>query len=97
VAALIKPQFEAGREKVGKSGVVRDPDVHKDVLRAVTDAADGLGFGVKGLTYSPITGGEGNIEFLALFAMNASEPNMLSASAVSELIDETVAKAAEAF
>lgn len=65
VAALIKPQFEAGRDKVGKSGVVRDPKVHREVLVQVLTFAHQLGFELKGLTFSPITGGEGNIEFLA--------------------------------
>jgi len=65
VVALIKPQFEAGREKVGKSGVVRDPAVHEEVLQTVLAFAGELGFRLEGLTYSPITGGEGNIEFLA--------------------------------
>lgn len=65
VVALIKPQFEAGREKVGKSGVVRDPDVHMEVLQIVLHHASELGFELQNLTYSPITGGEGNIEFLA--------------------------------
>jgi len=65
VVALVKPQFEAGREQVGKSGVVRDPAVHRQALRAVLEAAGGHGFRLRGLTYSPITGGEGNIEFLA--------------------------------
>lgn len=65
IAALIKPQFEAGREKVGKSGVVRDPKVHQEVLETVLNEAVSLGFTLKGLTFSPITGGEGNIEFLA--------------------------------
>ncbi|WP_276351917.1 TlyA family RNA methyltransferase [Cohnella caldifontis] len=63
--ALIKPQFEAGREQVGKSGVVRDPKVHASVLREILGFADGMGFALQGLTFSPITGGEGNIEFLA--------------------------------
>ncbi len=63
--ALIKPQFEAGREQVGKSGVVRDPKVHASVLRDVLRFADQMGFSLHGLTFSPITGGEGNIEFLA--------------------------------
>lgn len=67
--ALIKPQFEAGREQVGKSGVVRDSRVHLSVLREVLEAADGLGFSLVGLTYSPITGGEGNIEFLAYWRL----------------------------
>lgn len=63
--ALVKPQFEAGREQVGKSGVVRDPAVHRQVLQTVLASARSLGFRLAGLTYSPITGGEGNIEFLA--------------------------------
>ena len=65
IAALIKPQFEAGREKVGKSGVVRDSAVHKEVLINVLTMAAELGYSLHGLTFSPITGGEGNIEFLA--------------------------------
>ncbi|MFD0670522.1 TlyA family RNA methyltransferase [Cohnella sp. GCM10027633] len=67
--ALIKPQFEAGREQVGKSGVIRDPAVHANVLREVLAFADALGFRLLGLTYSPITGGEGNIEFLAYWQL----------------------------
>ncbi|MUT66759.1 TlyA family RNA methyltransferase [Paenibacillus sp. NEAU-GSW1] len=65
VVALIKPQFEAGREQVGKSGVVREPSVHAEVLRSVLGAAAEIGFDLNQLTFSPITGGEGNIEFLA--------------------------------
>lgn len=64
VVALIKPQFEAGREQVGKKGVVRDSDVHKEVIRKVIDFSNSIGFGVKGLSFSPIKGPEGNIEFL---------------------------------
>lgn len=97
VAALIKPQFEAGREKVGKSGVVRDSEVHREVLRSVLNSAVELGFGVRGLTYSPITGGEGNIEFLALLAMDAGNSDVLPESSVASLIEETVAAAAAAF
>ena len=63
--ALIKPQFEAGREQVGKSGVVRDSSVHEAVIKEILTFASQLGFELQGLTYSPITGGEGNIEFLA--------------------------------
>ncbi|MCG7406315.1 TlyA family RNA methyltransferase [Paenibacillus sp. ACRRX] len=65
IVALIKPQFEAGREKVGKSGVVRDPATHEAVLRDILDFGTEMGFALQGLTFSPITGGEGNIEFLA--------------------------------
>ncbi len=63
---LIKPQFEAGRARVGKGGVVRDPAVHRDVLAQVLTWADGHGWAVQGLIRSPITGPKGNVEFLAL-------------------------------
>lgn len=61
---LIKPQFEAGREKVGKKGVVRDPEVHLEVIQKVIGIAKDNGFSVKNLDYSPIKGPEGNIEYL---------------------------------
>lgn len=73
IAALIKPQFEAGREKVGKSGVVREPAVHKEVLVNVLTMAAGLGYKLRGLTFSPITGGEGNIEFLVHWRLEPAE------------------------
>lgn len=62
--ALIKPQFEAGRDKVGKKGIVRDPFVHIEVLNEIIGFALTEGYDVQNLTYSPITGGDGNIEFL---------------------------------
>ena len=62
--ALVKPQFEAGREKVGKKGVVRDRAVHVEVVRETVAFAKDLGFAVKGLDYSPVKGPEGNIEYL---------------------------------
>lgn len=64
MVCLIKPQFEAGRDKVGKKGVVRDRKVHDEVVRRIVDYADMIGFLVNGLTYSPIKGPEGNIEYL---------------------------------
>ena len=64
VICLIKPQFEAGRGLVGKKGVVRDPRVHEDVLEAFRRNAELFGFFLRGLTYSPVRGPEGNIEFL---------------------------------
>ena len=64
MVCLIKPQFEAGREKVGKKGVVRDKAVHMEVSEKVIDIADSLHFKVLGLDYSPIKGPEGNIEYL---------------------------------
>lgn len=64
VAALVKPQFEAGKDKVGKHGIVRDHDVHREVLKDVIEFANADHFDVLGLDYSPIKGGQGNIEFL---------------------------------
>jgi len=64
VLSLIKPQFEAGREYVGKKGVVKDGNVHKQVLESVLGQAESIGFQVLGLDYSPIRGPEGNIEYL---------------------------------
>ena len=64
VLCLIKPQFEAGKEKVGKKGVVRDPETHKEVLDDFVTLAKSLEFTILGLTFSPVKGPEGNIEFL---------------------------------
>ncbi len=64
VLCLIKPQFEAGKEKVGKKGVVRDPAVHQEVLDAFVQLTQELEFTILGLTFSPVKGPEGNIEFL---------------------------------
>ena len=61
---LIKPQFEAGREEVGKKGVVRDPAVHEQVVCGILDFAASIGFSVMGLDFSPIKGPEGNIEYI---------------------------------
>ena len=65
VLCLIKPQFEAGKDKVGKKGVVRDPQTHREVLDNFVSLAHETGFKILGLTYSPVKGPEGNIEFLA--------------------------------
>ena len=65
VITLIKPQFEAGREKVGKGGIIRDPAVHEEVVREVLQAAEDLGFTPLGTVESPIKGTTGNVEFLA--------------------------------
>ncbi|WP_248925313.1 TlyA family RNA methyltransferase [Paenibacillus hamazuiensis] len=90
--ALIKPQFEAGREQVGKSGVVRDPDVHRHVVRTVIEFAESIGFFLKGLTFSPIKGGEGNIEFLAYFT--CTKENALPDDApLNQLIGDVVDQA----
>ncbi|MBM7569713.1 TlyA family RNA methyltransferase [Aquibacillus albus] len=73
IVALIKPQFEAGKEQVGKKGVVRDPDVHKKVLEGMLTHAQQEGYKIMNITYSPITGGDGNIEFLAYLKWDSDE------------------------
>ncbi|MGL5206190.1 MAG: TlyA family RNA methyltransferase [Acidaminococcaceae bacterium] len=73
VIALIKPQFEAGRDKVGKKGVVRDPKVHEEVIEKVINMAKEEKFGIGGLDYSPIKGPEGNIEYLLYLTLNESD------------------------
>lgn len=71
VVALVKPQFEAGREQVGKKGIVRDPKVHLSVLETMLELSLKTGFDVKDLSFSPITGGDGNIEFLLHLQWNS--------------------------
>lgn len=85
---LVKPQFEAGREKVGKKGVVREPETHKEVIIAAAGYANQNGFAVKGLDFSPIKGPEGNIEFL-MFVQKDDEPETFD----PEWANEVVAKA----
>lgn len=64
IVALVKPQFEAGREQVGKKGIVRDPKVHELVVEKIIEFSLSIGYDIKDLSFSPITGGDGNIEFL---------------------------------
>ena len=73
VLCLIKPQFEAGKENVGKKGVVRDPKIHKMVLDNFVALVDSLGFKILGLTFSPVKGPEGNIEFLGHLTLDTVE------------------------
>lgn len=82
MVCLVKPQFEAGREKVGKNGVVREPQVHREVIAKIVDFADSIGFTVLDLDYSPIRGPEGNIEYL-LYLRKEREPE----DAVRELTE----------
>jgi len=81
ILALVKPQFEAGKGRVGKKGVVKDAAVHADVLHTAAAAALDAGFVVRGLTFSPIKGPEGNIEFW-LWAAREGEPTSATAEAV---------------
>jgi len=97
VVALIKPQFEAGREKVGKSGVVRDPKVHIEVLEQVLEEALGLGYALEGLTYSPITGGEGNVEFLAHLCLTEDSAQEADPEVISKLARQVVEEAGAVF
>ncbi|MBD3949532.1 TlyA family RNA methyltransferase [Tuanshanicoccus lijuaniae] len=94
VLALIKPQFEAGRERIGKNGIVKDSMVHQDVLEEVLQFASSIGYVVEDLTFSPITGGEGNIEFLAKLR-NAKQLNNQSWQNVA--IEDIVAQAHDTF
>ena len=85
---LVKPQFEAGREKVGKKGVVREPATHREVLHAAVEYANASHFTAEGLDFSPIKGPEGNIEFL-VYVRHCEEPVPLPEG----LIEQTVAAA----
>ncbi len=76
MVALIKPQFEAGREQVGKKGIVRDPSVHEEVIRKVVSFAEENGFSVQGLDFSPITGTTGNIEFLIYLKLGGTSADI---------------------
>ncbi|MBD5457264.1 MAG: TlyA family RNA methyltransferase [Lachnospiraceae bacterium] len=91
MVCLIKPQFEAGREKVGKKGVVREPEIHEEVIRKIIAYAEQTGFAVKGLTFSPIKGPEGNIEYL-VYLEKAEFPLEES---MEQLISDTVRAAHE--
>lgn len=86
MVCLIKPQFEAGKEKVGKKGVVRDPKVHEEVINSVIEFAKSIGFYILHLEYSPIKGPEGNIEYLVHISTVEKEGDSINVS-------ETVEKA----
>lgn len=90
IICLIKPQFEAGKEKVGKKGVVRDPDVHEEVLHNFLLLAEELHLTVKNLTFSPVKGPEGNIEFLGHLSMLPGEGITPDISALVASAHETL-------
>ncbi|AHY15413.1 TlyA family RNA methyltransferase [Streptococcus iniae] len=87
VVALVKPQFEAGREQIGKNGIVKDAKIHEFVLKNVMHFAQNNGFTVKGLDFSPIQGGHGNIEFLAHLE-KTSHPQSLDLQVVEEIVEK---------
>ena len=88
IVALIKPQFEAGREKVGKKGVVRDLSVHKEVCHMIADFALEAGFSVTGFDFSPIKGPEGNIEYL-IHLVKGEAQEMYDLSAMDSVVEKS--------
>ena len=92
VVALIKPQFEAGREQVGKKGVVREPSVHEDVIKRVVGYAVEAGYTVLGLDHSPIRGPEGNIEYLLHLSSDKTDDSYGQATEGIETSDDMIKK-----
>lgn len=89
VVALIKPQFEAGREKVGKKGVVRDINVHKEVVMDIVTFLIKEDFNVLGLSFSPIKGPEGNIEYLVYFSKDKNKESAFEIEDVENIVNES--------
>ncbi len=92
LVALIKPQFEAGREKVGKKGVVRDAAVHREVIEKIVNFTQNNGFEVLGLDFSPIRGPEGNIEYLMYAASRSTQPKSFTEE-IAALVEKSHAEA----
>lgn len=90
VVALIKPQFEAGRELVGKNGVIREKSTHQLVLEKMLSFIDEQGYSINGLDFSPIKGGEGNIEFLAYLSWDKEKKINTTEKKIKELAQTTV-------
>ena len=93
VVCLVKPQFEAGREDVGKNGIVRDPKVHQKVIEKVLEYAKNSGFSALGLTFSPVTGAKGNIEYLLYLCKNENlgynDDSMVDLDLVQATVDSS--------
>ena len=87
VICLIKPQFEAGKERVGKNGVVRDQKVHQAVLHEVLTKISQIGFSIQGVSFSPIRGPEGNIEFLAYLDLSGISSISIEEEAIQKLVE----------
>lgn len=88
VVCLIKPQFEAGKGKVGKKGVVRDISVHKEVVNTICQFATENGFSILGLTFSPVKGPEGNIEYLA-YLQKSEETSLFEGFSADKVVEES--------
>ena len=95
VVCLIKPQFEAGREKVGKKGVVREKSTHHEVIEKVTEFAVSIGFSVLEITFSPIKGPEGNIEYLVHLKKCPEEEAKIETKELDQVVDEAFAALAK--
>ncbi|MDD6811268.1 MAG: TlyA family RNA methyltransferase [Lachnospiraceae bacterium] len=102
MVCLIKPQFEAGKDKVGKKGVVREPEIHREVVEKIISYADMIGFEIRGLTFSPIKGPEGNIEYLVYLEKKEQIADEILAlteaeaeKALQNLLHENIGKATE--
>lgn len=93
IVALVKPQFEAGKEMVGKKGIVRDPKVHVLVVNEIIQFALQEGFDCYNLSYSPITGGDGNIEFLLHLKWNGNQEGDFGKNFISLTVEEIVKEA----
>jgi 23S rRNA (cytidine1920-2'-O)/16S rRNA (cytidine1409-2'-O)-methyltransferase len=85
---LVKPQFEVGRDRVGKGGVVRDGLAHRDAIASVISAADSLGWNAQGIVGSPITGPAGNHEYLLW--LSELEPKQISDEKVEQVVHDTL-------
>ncbi|GAA0177209.1 TlyA family rRNA (cytidine-2'-O)-methyltransferase [Clostridium sediminicola] len=87
IVALIKPQFEAGKGKVGKKGVVREPEIHKEVIKKITDFLEESSLNILGIDFSPIKGPEGNIEYLIYFTKDMNKESNFSQVDVEKIVN----------
>lgn len=86
IVALIKPQFEAGKEKVGKKGVVREPKIHEEVIEKIVNLSREIGFVPRELTFSPVKGPEGNIEYLILLDLDTAHQSNITDEVVKDVV-----------
>lgn len=89
IVALIKPQFEAGRDKVGKKGVVKDKNTHIEVIKDIIDYISGMGLKIIGLDYSPIKGPEGNIEYLVYFTKDKAFKTAFIYDSINNIVEKS--------
>ena len=87
--ALIKPQFEAGRDKVGKKGVVRDENTHKEVISSIVEFAYETGFSILNLDFSPIRGPEGNIEYLVFLSKSVDKILNVDTEDINNIVEKS--------